>query len=389
MPVRVATVIARLEGGAGGLAVAGIRATPGVEHTIVTGSGGRLVEAAREAGAEVRLERSLRPDIEPLADRVALGRLTALLRSGGYGVVHTHGAKAGAVGRLAAVRAGVPRVAHTYHGFPFHAFQSPARRAAYVGVERSLGRYTDVVLCVGAAVAAEAVRRRLARPGGVRTIGVCVDGPAVEAAALSARCPEARRAARARLGIPDAAAVVGAVGRCTYQKAPEDLFAAVARLARPGVVAVWVGGGELEARCRALAARLGPDVRAVVTGERQDVLALLPAFDVFALPSRYEGLPTAVVEAMVCGVPVVATAVNAVDELVVPGETGLLVPAGRPDVLADAVGALLDDPARAAALVATAHARLGRRFTATRLRAALLDAWGVAGGASRAHGAVA
>ncbi len=82
----------------------------------------------------------------------------------------------------------------------------------------------------------------------------------------------------------------------------------------------------------------------------------------FVLSSRYEGLPTAVVEAMVCGIPVVATAVNSVGDVVVPGETGLLVPPGRPALMADAVGFLLDSPEAAARMAAAAQAGLGKRF---------------------------
>ena len=84
-------------------------------------------------------------------------------------------------------------------------------------------------------------------------------------------------------------------------------------------------------------AKSTPWVRLILAGDRADVPDLLPAFDVFALPSRYEGLPTAVVEAMASGVPVVATAVNAVADVVIPGETGLLVPPARPRLLAEAL----------------------------------------------------
>ena len=97
----------------------------------------------------------------------------------------------------------------------------------------------------------------------------------------------------------------------------------------------------------------------ILAGERADVLDVLPAFDVFALPSRYEGLPTVIVEAMICGVPVVATAVNSVPDLVVPGETGLLVPPRRPGQLAAAIRYLLDSPEAAARMAAAARARLG------------------------------
>jgi glycosyltransferase involved in cell wall biosynthesis len=221
-------------------------------------------------------------------------------------------------------------------------------------------------------VAVEAVRRGLIAPDRVQTIGVAVD--MAPGAGLPARSPEARQQARQRLGLPADAAVVGAVGRLTYQKAPEDFLAAMRRLGRPGVIGVWVGGGELAASV-ARQARAQPCPQVVLAGERADVPEILPAFDVFALPSRYEGLPTAVVEAMACGVPVVATAVNAVSDVVVPGQTGLLVPPRRPDLLADAVRYLLDRPAVAAQMADTARARLDGRFGEQALRDALAAAY--------------
>ena len=177
---------------------------------------------------------------------------------------------------------------------------------------------------------------------------------------------------------PDAL-VVGAVGRLTYQKAPEDFVAALAILARiqpalPGLVGVWIGGGELAGRVARLAART-PEVPLVFAGERTDVMKLLPALNVFALPSRYEGLPTAVVEAMVAGVPVVATDVNAVTDVVRPGHSGLLVPPQRPDLLAVAVRRLLDEPDLAARLAANASALVSDRYHTIELRNALDSAY--------------
>jgi glycosyltransferase involved in cell wall biosynthesis len=278
---------------------------------------------------------------------------------------------------------------HTFHGFPFHEFQSAARRRGYVAIERRLGRITDLALCVGTGVAVEAVRRELVAPQRIRTIGVVVKGAGVAAGGDAARprcgpgkpCLQcrscrsrARRRARVALGLPADAAVVGAVGRLTYQKAPADFLAALVALRRPGVIGVWIGGGELADRIGHLA-RATPEVRVVLTGERTDIMDMLPAFDVFALPSRYEGLPTAVVEATVCGIPVVATAVNAVSDVAVPGETGLLVPPHRPDLMAAAVCHLLDSPAVAAQLAAAARARIGPRYGAPALRDALTAAY--------------
>lgn len=394
--MRVATVITRLEGGAGLLALRGIQAiqaapggqAPGIRPTIVTGSAGHLLDAATGGGIEVIVEPLLREVIAPASDLRALRQLERIFRDRSFDVVHTHCAKAGAVGRLAARRAGVRTIVHTYHGFPFHDFQPAARRRAYLAIERRLGRITDVALCVGAGVAAEAVRRDLLAPERVRTIGVAVDGPGRAGASMTAFRPEARRRAREALGVPADGGVVGSVGRLVYQKAPEDFVAALAHLAgrqagpgtpgqeheAPGVTGVWVGDGELAGPVRRQASRL-PGVRVVLAGERADVLGILPAFDVFASASRYEGLPTALVEAMICGVPVVATAVNAVPDLVVPGETGLLVPPGRPARLAAAIRYLLGSPVAAARMSAAARDRVGDRYSLAALRSALIGAY--------------
>jgi glycosyltransferase involved in cell wall biosynthesis len=374
---RVAAVITRLEGGAGMHALRGARALDqdAFETVIITGSGSdRLLAEAASAGLRVILEPSLRAPIDLRSDARALRRLGMLLREGNFGVMHTHCAKAGALGRLAARRSGVPRIVHTYHGFPFHEFQSAPRRRAYVAIERRLGRLTDMTLCVGTGVAVEAIRRGLAAPERIRVIGVVVDGAGTTGPVDAAVLLRARRRARLALGVPADATVVGAVGRLTYQKAPEDFLAALAGLGRPDVIGVWVGGGELAGRIAAMA-RSMPWVRLVLAGDRADVPDLLPAFDVFALPSRYEGLPTVVVEAMASGVPVVATAVNAVADVVIPGETGLLVPPAKPRLLAEAIRYLIDSPPMAARMAAAARASLGTRFTQAALHDALVVAY--------------
>jgi glycosyltransferase involved in cell wall biosynthesis len=381
MTLRVATVITRLEGGAGVLALRGVQALDPVlvRPTIVTGSGGRLLDEAAASGIEVLVEPMLREVVAPRSDLLAIGLLESLFRERDFAVVHTHCAKAGAVGRMAAHRAGMSRIVHTFHGFPFHEFQSAVRRRAYVSIERRLGRITDVALCVGGSVAAEAVRRRIITAERVRTIGVCVDGPGRLRAGMNAGLPEARRRAREALGLPGGATVVGTVGRLTYQKAPEDFLAAMTGIGRRDVVGVWIGGGELAEHVARQAARLPSGVRVVLAGERTDVLDVLPAFDVFAMSSRYEGLPTVIVEAMICGVPVVATAVNAVPDLVVPGVTGTLVPAGRPAALAAAISHLLDAPGAAARMAATARARLSGQHDEASLRAVLTAAYAPGG----------
>ncbi|QUH02674.1 glycosyltransferase [Saccharopolyspora erythraea] len=367
--LRVAAVVTRLEGGAGEMVLRGARALDPAEYevTIVAGSGGRLLREAGAAGLETVLVPGLRAPIAPHADVLALAGLVRLLARRRFDVVHTNCAKAGTLGRIAARRTGVPRVVHTYHGFPFHEFQRVTRRATYVAVERALGRITDLSLCVGTGVAVEALRRRLVPPERVRTIGVAVaPGPVLT--------PQSRHDARRALRLPPDVPVVGTVARLTYQKAPDDFVEALRALRPRGVVGVWVGGGELAGEARDLAVRAG--VPLVFTGDRADAVDLLPAFDVFAMSSRYEGLPLAVVEAMRCGIPVAATAVNAVGDVVVPGETGLLAPPGRPELLAAAVARLLDEPCEALRMTRAAAAGIAGRHDSAALAEALGDAYG-------------
>jgi glycosyltransferase involved in cell wall biosynthesis len=361
MKRRVVHVVTRCVAGAGGVAVRGATALDPSRYDsiLVTGTReGPLLDRARAGGVEVVVVPELVSPISPRADAVALDRLVDLVRTREADIVHTHSAKAGALGRLAAHRAGVPLIVHTLHGFPFHEFQNPVSRAAYIGIERRLSRITDAYLAVGTGVAVEALRRGLARPEQIHTIGPAVDDPSV------VLTPGTRARARERLGLAPDVPVVGTVGRLDYQKAPEVMLRALSLLSTPATL-VWIGDGELATRAAREVLALGIGDRVLLLGNRSDVPELLPAFDVFALASRYEGLPCVVVEAQQCGIPVVATAVNAVPDVVIPGDTGLLVPPMRPDLLAAALDHALTHPVEAREWATRARERLGARYDQT------------------------
>lgn len=370
MSTRVATIVTRCVAGAGGVAVRGAVSLDAerYERTLIVGSGDGLLDEARRHGIEVLVVPELVSPISPHEDAVALRQLIRALRSRDVDVVHTHSAKAGVLGRLAAHRVGVPRIVHTLHGFPFHEAQARPVRATYVEIERRLSAITDAYLAVGTGVAVEAIRRGIVRPEQIRTIGPAVDPPTVRMS------PETRARARLRLGIRSDVEVVGTVGRMDSQKAPEVLIDAVSRMGRPAVL-VWAGDGPLMAQARAQVGRLGLEHRVRLLGHRTDVPEILPAFDVFAMSSRYEGLPCVIVEAQQCGVPVVATAVNAVPDVVIPGESGLLVPPQRPDLLAGALDHALSHPALAASWVRVARDQLGRRYDPLTLGALLSEVY--------------
>jgi len=352
-PLHVAQVVTKLTAGAGGITLRGAAALDPTRYrtTIFTAEGGSLIGAAEAAGIEVVRLRHMTGGrgVYPGADLRGLGELVGLLRAGGFGLVHTHSAKAGALGRIAAQRAGALAIVHSFHGFPFHEFQSRPVRRALLEAERRLARITDYFLTDGTMVAAQAVRLRLAPPDRVRAIVSPVDD------GISSATTETRRHARALLGIPGGARVIGTAARLDRQKAPLDLVRAVAALSRPDVVLVWIGDGEMRRDVERAVRRAGLDGRVVLAGERSDVPALLPAFDVFAMSSLYEGLPCAVLEAMVCGIPVVATAVNSVPEVVLSGRTGLLARPRDPGSLAAALAFVLDHPADAARMARAAQ----------------------------------
>jgi glycosyltransferase involved in cell wall biosynthesis len=156
----------------------------------------------------------------------------------------------------------------------------------------------------------------------------------------------ASRAARARLGLPAEAFVVGIVARLSAQKAHHVLFEAFAilRRSRPQARLVVVGGGPREQELRALAAGLGLGDTVQFTGILRDVPDVLPAFDVSCLSSVHEGVPMAVIESMASGIPVVATDCGALSDMVVDGVNGYLVPVRDAQALADRLGRLADDP---------------------------------------------
>jgi glycosyltransferase involved in cell wall biosynthesis len=390
--LRVATVITRMTAGAGGVALRGALALDpdDYEVTIIAGGSGfdghaawdgsdvlrgpdavrgappgDLLATAEAAGIQVIRVPGLVPEIAPRRDRATLRTLTDLAGEGRYDVVHTHSAKAGALGRLAAHRAGTGRIVHTYHGFPFHDFQSRWRRHTYIAIERWLGQRTDAVLAVGAAVAADTARLRLVSPEQIRTIA-----PAVDAVGYPAGTA-ARGLARRRIGIAPGIRLVGTVGRVDYQKAPEQWVHAFAEVAGDDVWGMWIGDGPLRDKMLARVQRLGLGSRFCFLGHRDDATTLLPAMDVFVLASRYEGVPCVLAEAMQARVPIVATAVNGVPDIVVPGVTGYLVPPDAPALLGRTTAHVLDHPAEARRIADTAQASLGDRFSGHALGAAL------------------
>jgi glycosyltransferase involved in cell wall biosynthesis len=274
-----------------------------------------------------------------------LGRLRRLVRDREVDIVHTHNPAPAAAARVA-LPGPRPAIVHTEHNLwdRYRPVTRWANRATY--------RRNAAVIAVSAGVAGSITGPR---PVEVVTHGVDLD--AVH------RGPAARAEARRRLGLDADMTVVGTVGNFTAKKDQATLLEAGARLAAelPDLRLALVGTGPLEPALRDHARRLGLSGATVFAGSRDDVLELLPGFDVFALSSRFEGLPIALLEAMASGVACIATTVGGVPEVITDGDDGLLVDPGDPDALAAGIRKLLADDVRRAEL-GTAAARRAQAF---------------------------
>ncbi len=286
-----------------------------------------------------------------------IARLRQLVRTHDIGIVHTHMPVPAVAARLAFAHLFVnghgPAIVHTEHNLwgRYRTATRWANRATY-------GR-NDAVIAVSDGVAAS-IKSRV-------PVDVVLHG--VEACHVR-RHPGARSAARAALGLGVDEPVVGTVGNLTTKKDHETLLRAIA-LARedvPAIRLVLIGSGPLDAEIRRHTAALGLADSVILTGSRDDVPDLLPAFDVFALSSRFEGLPIALLEAMATGLACVATTVGGIPEVIGDGRDGVLVGPADPAALAGALVSLLDEPERREQLGRNAATRAGEFELTTAVR---------------------
>jgi glycosyltransferase involved in cell wall biosynthesis len=322
--------------------------------------------------ARVEYVPSLRREIAPASDTAALAKVSAILRDFTPHVVHTHMAKAGGIGRVAAAmynrsvsaerRA---RLVHTYHGHVLEGYFGAVKTALFVGIERLLARRTDRIVAISPAIRDELLREhRIGRDEQYRVVPLGFD-----LSALAAIDDGARQSARSALGIPPDARVVATVGRLTAIK-QHRLFLETARLVAdrdPAAIFLLTGDGELRGDLEETARQLGLGDRVRFLGWRRDLPTIYGATDVFLLTSRNEGTPVALIESLAAGVPGVSTDVGGVRDVVCPpgsDPVGEVAPFGDAAGLARSVAALLVDPAR-------------RRSAGDRGRALMLARYGI------------
>lgn len=279
-------------------------------------------------------------EISPLADSVTLVKLIKLMRATRPDIVHTHTAKAGFVGRLAARLTGVPIIVHTFHGHVFHGYFSPRKTALFLKLERWLASASLRLVTISPRLRDEIVSYGVADSDKFEVVPLGLQ--------LSPHRDYPRRSGEFRrtLGISENALLVGAVGRLVPIKNLGLLLeaACVARRDAPHLHVVFVGDGELRRELEDKADSLGLADAVTFAGWQRDLPAVYADLNATVITSHNEGTPACLIEAMASGCPVIATGVGGIPDMIDPGRTGQLVPPGDVDALATAIVRLDREP---------------------------------------------
>jgi glycosyltransferase involved in cell wall biosynthesis len=343
----------------------------GYETTLAAGTVGRgessMSFVADELGVEVLPIPQLHRDISPFYDTESVTSVVRLIRSLRPHILHTHTAKAGAIGRVAALaarEARPPIVVHTFHGHVLRGYFGPARTAAFRTIERQLARSTTRLVAVSPEVRDDLVALGVAAPErfSVIRLGIPLD-------ARVTGVPEDRGRLRRLFGVPDDRFVVGWIGRMTAIKRIEDVLLAFRDLRARGVDAALclVGDGPDREGMERRAHELGIAKHVLSVGYQRDVAPYYAFMDALLLPSANEGTPVVAIESLAARRPVVATRVGGVPDVVEDGEDGFLVPIGETAAMAAALERLARYPELRAQMGEHGAARVVPRYRVERL----------------------
>jgi glycosyltransferase involved in cell wall biosynthesis len=373
-PIKIVRVIARLNMGGPALHVAYLTAglrERGYDTTLVAGTLARgedsMAFVAEGLNVPVVSIPELGREISPVRDLLATVRLARLIRRERPQILHTHTAKAGTVGRVAALLAGrarPPIVVHTFHGHVLQGYFGPLRSRLFLLLERWLARHTTALVAVSPQVRDDLVSLGVAPADKFAVVRL-----GIELEERVGRNSHGRDEMRHYLGIPSARFAVGWVGRMTAVKRTDDVLEAFKLLRERGVEATLclVGDGPDRPGLEQRANELGIMRDTLFLGYQEDVAPLYAAFDALVLPSGNEGTPVSVIEALAAGTPVVATRVGGVPDVVRDGEDGFLVEPGASDELAARLADLARDPGLRERLGAAGRARVLPRYAVARL----------------------
>lgn len=303
---------------------------------------GNMLEFAMSRGVVPVRVSSLQREVDFGKDIKAMWSLYRMIRKEKPLIVHTHTAKAGAVGRLAAKLAGVPIIVHTFHGHTFYEYFSPLRSRAFILIEKILSLITDSIIVVSGRGRDDILKYGIAGKDKVVHIPLGLELESL------LDCEKHRGEIRQEFGFSRQDLLVGIVARLVPIKGHNYFLEAAEIVAKsvPQAKFLIVGDGELRADLEKAARDAGISDKVFFLGFRKDLEHIYADLDLAVLSSLNEGLPVAIIEAMCAAKPVVATDVGGVAELVTEGQTGKVFPSRSPFELAQGIIELLSDPPR-------------------------------------------
>ena len=301
-----------------------------------------MYDIAESKGLKLIFIDSLGREIFLKEDLRALLRLIRVINSEKPDIVHTHTAKAGFLGRVAAKLTGVPIILHTFHGHVFHSYFGFFKTKFFLWLERLLAKFTDVIITVGNEQRKEIIKYKVADPEKIVSIPLGLD---LKPFVNSRTDPNQLRR---ELSLPENTLLVGIVARLVPIK-NHACFLEAAQLVLQrydNVRFLIIGDGELRGTLEKKVQDLGIDSRVIFMGFQHNLVKIYAGLDIVTLSSFNEGLPVALIEAMAASKPVISTDVGGVRDLILDGYNGLLVPSNDPASLAEAIFYLLSNPER-------------------------------------------
>ncbi len=322
-------------------------------------TGGPLNDLVEQHGIPVRRINNFVSEVSLFKDLHALWQVYRLLRREKYDLIHTHNSKGSFIGRLAAKLAGGPPLVYTAHGYAFHENERWFRRIFFFALEKIAKNWSARVICISQPLVDLWVQRNLAPREKIRKIysGIDICEFAQE---------DKRELVRQELGLQPNNIAIGQVSKLWEGKGHEDIITACPRIFEkvPNAKVFFIGNGPIRNKLNEIVLKNNLQDRIIFLGHHDDIPRITSALDIAVLASHYEGMGRVILEAMAAGLPVVATRVGGIPDLVVEQETGLLVDSQSPEQLAQAIISLAHDPELRDSMGSRGRQRVDSRFSA-------------------------
>jgi glycosyltransferase involved in cell wall biosynthesis len=301
--------------------------------TVACGGNGMLIDKLKTVGINVKIFKNLVRPINPIRDFICFWQLWRFIRREKFDIVHTNSSKAEILGNLAARVAGVKKIFFTAHGFVFNEPQNKYKREIYIWLEKFANKFSRKIIAVSNFDRQTALQENICPVEKIVTVHNGLDCDKFERAiAVSVN-------QREKLGLSPGNFVVGTVANFYPVKGLKYFISAAALVVEkiPNARFVIVGEGELRLDMEKQIRDLNLEKTVILTGFQADLCGFLPAFDLFVLPSLKEGFPYALLEAQVAGLPIIATRVGGVPEIIIDYSNGLLIEKANESALAQKI----------------------------------------------------